>query len=523
MYTAIRTRIWAMCIGCIVVGGGGCSSEAPLAGSSTGAGAVFILGVERLRAPEVSSVDVYVPVFWFDPDSSDDRADRTAGFYMTVAVSDGAAVRMRLYDQQDQQITQLSALSDPVPADPLQEDGTWKLSSGAMEALSRSEGIFWEISGGASGLEHRFAVAIPETGLGSFMTLEVYAAEAPDGAAIGADRVELVRDFFYMAAVGDSVMWGNGLTHRDKFTTRVAEQIEQETGRKVILQNYSISGASLLPPETGGGYCVGLCSGEVPKAYTSVTEQLALVQRPELLELILLDGCANDVGLGKILSGDTTAEDLETLTRQSCHDVMFDVLQEVEGLANHAKIVVNGYYPFFSEQSDLTTLEQWLNILSGQPPSDQSGGVSGGGGQDSTLSKTLEQLITNSSIFYEVSSQSLEQAVADVNAETSPPRAAYADAGYEPANTAFAPDSWIWGLTEKDVLPGGLDLGYDLTLFPEDPLLDYRAALCTDEGVQQDLLTCLYASVLHPNPAGADAYTRAIIAQLRKLGILPAK
>ena len=43
--------------------------------------------------------------------------------------------------------------------------------------------------------------------------------------AAGTDRIELVREFFYMATIGDSLMWGNGLRDEDKFPTLVANEI----------------------------------------------------------------------------------------------------------------------------------------------------------------------------------------------------------------------------------------------------------------------------------------------------------
>ena len=55
----------------------------------------------------------------------------------------------------------------------------------------------------------------------------------------------------------------------------------------------------------------------------------------------------------------------------------------------------------------------------------------------------------------------------------------------------------------------------------EDPLAEFRAKLCF-QAVIVDPISCLYASVGHPNPTGARVYAAAILQALETNGIIPA-
>jgi len=75
-------------------------------------------------------------------------------------------------------------------------------------------------------------------------------------------------------------------------------------------------------------------------------------------------------------------------------------------------------------------------------------------------------------------------------------------------------------LTSEAAFVRGLALNYDL--FPEDPLRDFRLDNCLADYVKQETISCVYASVGHPNRRGARAYAEAVNACLRQLGVLPA-
>jgi hypothetical protein len=95
---------------------------------------------------------------------------------------------------------------------------------------------------------------------------------------------------------------------------------------------------------------------------------------------------------------------------------------------------------------------------------------------------------------------------------------AFADPGFGADNATFAPQSLLWGLTSENPIFARLNLGVDL--FPEDPLQSVRLKACFEPQQASPLLNCLFASVGHPNRAGAARYADAIVAVLRELGLL---
>jgi hypothetical protein len=228
------------------------------------------------------------------------------------------------------------------------------------------------------------------------------------------------------------------------------------------------------------------------------------------MDLILVDGCANDVGVGRILDPKTDPAELESLTWQFCRDEMRLLLLRLREMAPQAHIVVTGYFPFLSGESALDGIEQWV-------PTQSTAVFHIGDFWD-----TVHDLTTNATVFHDTSRESLAAAVEAVNADTiGQPAIAFADPNFGPRNATFASEAWLWGLTLNETLAHTFEWGADLRLFPEDPLLDYRLSACLEAGVLSDFLSCVYTSVGHPNPAGARAYADAIAESLIQLGVLP--
>ena len=502
--------LWVLVAALVVAAAAGCHTDPAPNQPDIPVSRVFIVGTELLAAPAVGREASYAPEFLGSIDPDDPNQGEVAGFYLRVVTGRPDALKMRLVDTRTQTVTDL--VDVPAPDRPPPDEGLdlADLEPTVRDLLLSGTAVFWRTDrpDEAKDNESRLAVLIPESLRSSLGRLEVFVSEVSTGAPLGADRILLARDFFYLAAIGDSAMWGNGLREEDKFTTLVANEIERETGKKVIRQVYAISGASIVPSDDDG-VCRGNCTGEVPRAWTSITTQAELVEEPRSMDLILVDGGGNDVGLYRILSVETDPAELEELTRQYCEGEMIGLLRRVRQLAPQAHIVVTGYFPFLSEESDFTHVEPWV-VAMDSPLFEVD-----------ELWETIAVLTTNAAVFHETSRESLANAVDAVNASTSgPPMIGFADPDYGAQNAAFASDPWLWGLTVNDDLVNAFDWGMDLLLFPEDPLLDYRLSACLEPGVCPDLLSCIYASVGHPNPAGARAYADAIIETLRELGVL---
>ena len=189
---------------------------------------VYIVGTELLEPPAVPRSKVYKPEFRFDLQTADDEAIDIVGFFLTVSVSSPQRLQVRLGDRATQVATSLvrvvlSPANNSVGRQRLRED-----APGVADLLQAETPVFQveqedPLSGG---LEHRLEVLVPRAILSANVRLEVFTSPAADGSLIGADWIELVQEYFYMAAIGDSVMWGNGLLEEDKFHTIVADEIE---------------------------------------------------------------------------------------------------------------------------------------------------------------------------------------------------------------------------------------------------------------------------------------------------------
>ncbi len=465
--------------------------------------AVLLLGVEGLEAPVTEDRNVFKPSSFRS--LGDETNDRFAGFFVTVATHDPDALKAVIVNRRSGIDVALRRLASPATPDEMRRAGQLEPYNAAVEsALKAGDGLFW-LAGDASPppLAVKIGVLLPEGLVTPLAMLEVYASEAGDTPVAGA-RIELTGEFFNMVVLGDSVAWGNGLRYYDKIWVRVAEFLEEQLERKAIIQRYAMSGAPIVPFE-GEGTCAFPCNGELPAVLNSVTNQVSQIIEPAEIDLVLMNGCINDLGRGIIFDRSEDIELLHTLTVQACDEEMGALLERVREVAPNAVIVVMGYYPIIGLQSDLTGVLN-LQLIEGT-------GIEGGSVQ-------LADLAERSRVFADTANASLQSAVDRLNAShPDAPAAAFADASFGPANVIFGPEAWLWGLTDEAEGFESLNLGLDV--FPEDPMRFSRLDLCLEYGLSPTLVPCLYASIGHPNEEGAEAYAEAILAELERMGIIP--
>ena len=88
--------------------------------------------------------------------------------------------------------------------------------------------------------------------------------------------------------------------------------------------------------------------GEVPASRPSIIEQCdSYANSPETVDLVLMDGGINDVGIASILNPFALIPPLDVRVVHACHDGMLALLKKV--IAKFSKpachILVTGYYP----------------------------------------------------------------------------------------------------------------------------------------------------------------------------------
>lgn len=124
---------------------------------------------------------------------------------------------------------------------------------------------------------------------------------------------------------------------------------------------YAHSGATINSENSNSlGVIGGEFGGEVPTNFPTVMEQVDLhfSSNNEVdltVDLILVDGGANDVDTAKILNPLTPFDLREEDISKPCRDDMKLLLEKLARKFPNAKIVITGYYTILSEKSDRTT------------------------------------------------------------------------------------------------------------------------------------------------------------------------
>ena len=318
---------------------------------------------------------------------------------------------------------------------------------------------------------------------------------------------------FNIIVLGDSAIWGQGLLDSEKYATLVGDALKTRLGRQVAVFNFAHSGAVIEPDAAdAAGYVVGR---EVPTKAPSITAQVMLAKNDLAsrgigssdVDLVLIDGGINDVGLGSILGtsvlpGADYYANLEKKTQQNCVDRMAALLPTLMTTFNGAKIVVLGYWQIVSEHSrwsEVATLLCALGLVGGGPA----------GCLASLLATPVlqDQLIKSSRVFHDTSSKGLGTVV--YHLDPAGKRLLFVDPAFGTGNAYGTPP-----------LSGGEQTTFlwlaNLTN-PPDPVRDGRAAQCRAAGGTNAVdPVCYDASMGHPNIEGAKQYALRIGAELER-------
>jgi lysophospholipase L1-like esterase len=292
---------------------------------------------------------------------------------------------------------------------------------------------------------------------------------------------------FRIVCLGDSIIWGQGLLPSQKFTTLVQQALQPKFPGGVTLESLAHSGAVI-----GANGALGSTQpGEVPEVRLTIIEQCdSYANSPETVDLVLLDGGINDVGVANILNP-LSLPPLESRVIHACHDGMLELLRKVSVKFSKpsCRILVTGYYPILSAKSDPVGVTRLLSLYGIAIPG--------------LLEKDLDfinPVLNRCERFFNDSNQQLNKGIVDAN----DPRISFVPPGFTDDNSVFVPGtSLLWAL----------DLDDDLS--PLDPMAAARHPLC-DVAYPGPLLllereSCYRASAGHPNVQGAQQFSKQIL------------
>ncbi len=329
-----------------------------------------------------------------------------------------------------------------------------------------------------------------------------------------------------LLVLGDSILWGQGLKEEHKSWYLVKMWL-QETGLTVREKIEAHAGAVIGTAGTSPPKSLTLY-GEVNSAWPTLHDQIDDALRsfvdPSQVDLVLVDGCINDVDARRFLNAANPPEGIQELAREKCGAPVEELLTRIASSFPNAHIIATGYYPVVSDKTPRDLFMRALAKRFYTPTSD---------GPKLSDKELLARLATISTVWYEASNHWLMNAVTRVNAQLvlngSPQRVLFAKVSFLPEHAFAARDSRLWGFdgTTLRKMLALVTLG-KVDLHANDEVRSQRSSVCQDffkrvpgeteeqKRTRKDhLLVCRLASIAHPNRKGAVMYADAIKEQLQ--------
>ncbi|HEX7318017.1 MAG TPA: hypothetical protein VF297_29200 [Pyrinomonadaceae bacterium] len=327
---------------------------------------------------------------------------------------------------------------------------------------------------------------------------------------------------FEMLVLGDSVMWGQGLREEEKHYTKVRAALEREVVcRGVNLRVLAHSEATIMPKHK---FCPD-APGEVPARRPTINAEVELAVQDytgagvplSSVGLVVVDGGINDVTVARIINFLTPDDKIISLARKFCGEAMRELLGTILQTFPNAFVVVPGYFPILSEQTDPNTMRDliaaFFGLDQGAKMMKRADEMTAKRGPDAFLKRQAAL----STLWYTESDRNLQRAVDEANAADArrrgaaagaKPRAYFAHIPFAPDESYGAPNTALWKIVGS--APGG---GFR----SDDQMYEARQSQC--DAYEPDpfrLLVCKAAGTGHPNLRGEAKYTEAILARARE-------
>jgi lysophospholipase L1-like esterase len=334
---------------------------------------------------------------------------------------------------------------------------------------------------------------------------------------------------FNLLVLGDSILWGQGLKEQNKSWYLVKSWL-QTSGNSVRERIEAHAGAMIGTPGAQMPKTLTV-HGEIASAYPTLHDQIDNAIRsyvdPSHVDLVLVDGCINDVDARRFLNAGNTPETIQALARQKCGTPVEELLMRIASTFPNAHIIISGYYPVFSDKTPRDFFMRALakRFYAALIPN----------GPKINSREMLARLTTISAAWYAASNTALTDAVARTNARLvargTRQRVLFARVPFEPEHAFSARKSQLWGFDASFLrkLLVVLTLG-KVDLRTNDEVSSLRSAACRDfyksvpgeseaeTRLRKDqLMVCRLAAIAHPNRKGAVLYAEAIKQQMQSL------
>lgn len=333
-----------------------------------------------------------------------------------------------------------------------------------------------------------------------------------------------------LLVLGDSVLWGQGLKEENKSWYLVKRWLEETDGVRVHEKVEAHAGAVIgtsgtSPPRTLTLY--GEISSAWPTLHDQIDDALKTFSDPTQVDLVLVNGCINDVNARRFLNAANTPEGIQALAQEKCGAPVQVLLTRIASTFPNAHIIASGYYPVVSEK---TPRDLFMRALAKKfyAPVDPNG-------SKVSEKELLARLSIVSAAWYEASNRWITAAVTQVNAQLaakgSRQRVLFARVPFQPEHAFAARDSRLWGFNASTLrkIAAVATLGW-VSLHANDDVRNQRASVCKEffkkargeteaqkRAREDQLMICRLAAIAHPNRKGAVMYAEAMKEQVQTL------
>lgn len=348
--------------------------------------------------------------------------------------------------------------------------------------------------------------------------------------AVSAQALESQQRPLNLLVLGDSILWGQGLKEEHKAWYAVKAWLQQTTGRDVKVKVEAHSGAVIGSAADPRDSSTVWLDGEINRAVPTVNEQIDYAARlytdASQVDLVLVDGCINDIDARRLLNASNTPGGIRDLAQSKCGPPVESMLEKTADSFPNAQIVITGYYPIVSEKTSNDLFMRALNRKLYTPAP----------GTPRRSDKELRrQLIGISREWYVSSNERLAAAAraidAKLSARGSNQHVRFAEIEFMPDYAFGSHESRLWGFDASPLRKLLVILAFGrVSIRTNDEMRSPRSDSCKEVFKRRPnetksekrtrewrLLLCKVAALGHPNRKGAAMYADAISKQLRML------
>jgi hypothetical protein len=320
-----------------------------------------------------------------------------------------------------------------------------------------------------------------------------------------------VNTSFKMVALGDSIMWGQGLFEYQKIHALVVAELVSQ-GFDVECVFLAHSGAVIGEPDTPSDLppLDGPFANEVPVGEPTIFEQIETAlggkERDESVRLVLLNGGINDVDTTRVIN--LANLNLDKEIEDAFYRKMKLLLEKVCRAFPKAIIMVAGFYKFFSEKSEENMIQNYLKMIGFNLPLVPD--VIGEKIVNLFSSVFTDSFIQRAAHFRDYSHQCMREAIVDLTGAMPEVvgRIVFVDPLFEDENAIGASEALVFGINPD--------------FSPQDPpeIAEGRREACERHADRLSPLrefAAPRASVAHPNAQGAQQYAKVILTSLAQV------